>query len=394
MNRNIALLIYANPDHYPTLLNMVSLLKFHGFRIILICRNIGEPSHLYPKEVTVYRLGKGGSFSEKEGQSFINKAAELICFFLKTFFLIYRHNCRIVYAFEIHAFLFGTFLKILSGFDQICLIYHNFDLYASYKDISLRSIIKIIELKFSKNADKLIFPSFERAVHFKNQAKLTKKPLIVMNVPLQKNESIPSYIFEALRKKVNYTNSKIVIFIGSINESRAIIEIIRSIVFWPKDLVLVLVGYCAKDFCMLINNEVKKLKISERVIIIPPVEYNQTFFYVEGAFLGVALYQGNDLNIRLMGGAANKLFQYMACGVPPLVLETADMKRILDNSFVYFVKSLLPEEIARVVNEAVANPQEHKIKSELCRKMHLEKFNLEVQFEPVLEYLKSHLKNG
>ena len=57
MRKKIGIVIYANPDHYPPVMNAIVILA-KEFDVEVFCRNQGAPQHLYPDSVKLFRFGE------------------------------------------------------------------------------------------------------------------------------------------------------------------------------------------------------------------------------------------------------------------------------------------------------------------------------------------------
>ena len=75
-------------------------------------------------------------------------------------------------------------------------------------------------------------------------------------------------------------------------------------------------------------------------------------------------------------------------GVPAVTNDSPYSREALDQSAVYFAKADSAEDIGRVISSALCDTQERLKKSEAARKIHLDKFNYQAQFKPVLEFIR------
>lgn len=392
MNRNcIGMVIYANPDYYPPVISAIQLLA-REFNLVVICRNQEQPQLTYPDNVRLYRLGKLKTARQKETQSLVIKFLEYITFVVRTIFYIRFYNCRLIYSYDMHGFITG-FLANRFG-KRKPLIYHNFDLCELEKIDGLTYIIKYLELVMARYADKVILPDINRAKFFKKEAKLTKLPDIVMNAPLRIDRLPYNNLEEILKAKGFNLDTKVVLYQGAINESRSLLDVLESMIFWPKNTVLVLSGYVYENFMKEFYKEAKRLNLNGRIILLPPVPYTQISSHTMGAYLGLALYKPLNINLIFNAGASNKIFEYISLGIPVITNDSPYFREVLDSSFAYFAKPDSVEDIARAINLALSDVEEYRRKSQAARQAHLTKFNYEVQFNPVFEYIKKIAKKS
>jgi hypothetical protein len=167
IKERIAIVIYANPDYYPPLIGMISILA-KEIDLVVICRNQDKPEFSYPDNVKLLRLGKFKTCRAKEQQNGLVKIIEYLGFILSSIFFVRFYGCRLIYAYDMHGFISG----MIAGYcgKKIPVIYHNLDLLLGVKGLSL--VINKLEFFLSRFADKVVFADRGRALVFKDQAKL------------------------------------------------------------------------------------------------------------------------------------------------------------------------------------------------------------------------------
>lgn len=388
--KKMGMVIYANPDYYPPVINAIRLLA-QEFNLVVISRNQNMPQGVgYPKNVRIYRLGSLKIDRVKKTQSLAMKLFEYISFTISAIFYIRSYNCQLIYSYDMHGFLAGFVASRLGK--KIPLVYHNLDLCAleDLKDTSYG--IKYLELRLARYADKIIFPDINRARLFQEKAKLIEPPDIVMNAPLCINPMPDDRLKEILKSKRFSADTKAILYQGAVNKEHALLEVIQSIVYWPENTILVLIGTIYDDFLQEIYREAEKLNFKQRIINFSFMPYSELSSYTVGAHLGLALYNAKDINQIFVAGASNKIFEYISLGIPVITNDLPHFHEVLDASIAYFARPDSAQDIAQAVNSACRESKVYQKKSEACRLAHLSKFNYEVQFNPVLEYVKKVTK--
>ncbi|MEI8175604.1 MAG: glycosyltransferase [Candidatus Omnitrophota bacterium] len=386
VKRTIGVVIYANPDHYPPVINAVRLLA-KEFKVLVICRNQDEPREEYPASATIARLGRRLTVRQKEEQNPFAKIAEFAWFVVCGIRLMQRAGCTVVYAYDMHGFCAGFIAARF--FRKKPFIYHNLELTEEKNIKGLGSLIKRFEIAYVRHADKIIFPDADRARYFLQKVVVGKEPLIVMNTPLSIERLGPNKARDIAAAGGFGPDVKLVMYQGAISDGHALLEVVRSMEAWPQASALVLSGYAFEDFMGILNNEIKSRGFEKRVIRLPFMPYQHLFSYTAAACLGLALFKPRDINQRLVAGASNKIFEYLSLGVPVLTNDEPSFRAILDPSFAYFASPDSPQEIARAVTEAIDDTRGQRQKAPAARQAHLARFNYEEQFKPVLEYLRS-----
>lgn len=387
--RKLSVVIYANPDYYPPLINAINLLS-KNFDLVVICRNQDLPQVAYPENVKLYRLGKRITSREKENQGGILKIVEYAVFTMRAIFYTRFYKCRLIYACDMHGFVAGFFANCFAR--RSFLVYQNFDL-CGWKEKGLRHIVKYLEIRLAHKADKIIFSDINRARYFKKEAKLNELPGVVMNAPRQIDNLPPDKLKEILRLKGFNGNARIVLCQGErMDRERSILEVIKSMPFWPKDSILVLKGNIDENFWEECLKEAGPLNLTARIIRLPYGPYPSIFSYTVGASLGLALYNSQELNRIFNAGASNKIFEYMAMGIPVVTNDSVYFREVLDTRFVYFAKPDSVEDIARAVNSGLLDKERCPQKANEARQVHLSRLNFEFQFKPILEFINSKFK--
>lgn len=184
------------------------------------------------------------------------------------------------------------------------------------------------------------------------------------------------------------SDTKVILYQGAIGQAHSILEVVRSMTSWPEDTVFALSGIVFSEFMIKLQQQVKALGMARRVIYLPFLPYTQILSYTVGAFLGIALFKSKEINQFFVAGASNKIFEYLAAGVPVITNEAPHFRQVLDPSFAYFVRPDSVEDIAGAVNFAFNNPDDYRQKSRSAREAHLSRFNYQEQFKPVQEYIR------
>lgn len=382
----ISIVIYANPDDYPPTMRAVDILS-KEFDIIIICRNQNKAEVVYPDNVGLYRLGKLKTSREKESQGRAIKVFEYMMFVLRVIFYIRFYRCKLIYSYDMHGFIAG-FLASRYG-RNIPLFYHNHELSGLGKVSGLLShMIKYLEISLAHRADRVIFPDINRARFFQAKAKLAKFPDIVMNTPLRVDNLPPNRLKKKLEMKGIDTSLKTVLYQGAINETSCALELVESIVFWPKNTILILMGRTYVEYLDRVYARARALNLDERIIHLAFMPYSELSSYTVGAYLGLALFKSYDINRIFVAGASNKIFEYLSMGTPVVTNDSPYFKEVLDSSYAYFAQPDSPEDIGRTINSVFSDDDGYRKKCQAARQAHLTKLNYQEQFRPIVEYIR------
>ena len=342
----------------------------------------------YGASTKIFRLGNLKSARDKESQNIVTKAIEYITFVL--FVIIHRVRDRphVLYAYDRYG-LIPVFIASHVG-KKIPVIYHILDLpEQNIRTISL-SLLECMEMISIRYAEKIVVSDINRARYIKELRKLDTQPMVVMNAPrIQRNrpESVLYNVIKNAGVRMD-SDTKVVLFQGSINASYSILEIVQSMSLWPCGSILVLLGSVDAAFQSEINNVAASSHQQDRLAFIPYVPYSELLKYTAGAYIGLALIKPINMNRAFNAGASNKIFEYLSLGIPALVTDSLYFRDVLDAKAVYFVNTTSAETIGKAIREALAaSPEEYRSKSIAARNEHMSIFNYETQFKPLHDHL-------
>lgn len=382
----VGLIIYANPDEYPPTVNTIEILAEQGYDIVVIARNQNNAQLTYPQNVLVYRLGEPSTSRENEEKSSRNKVIEYYKFIKETRRLVRRHNCSLLIAYDMFGFL--TAYKVRPKLqNRIPIIYHNHDLASPSYLLSLAYLVKRFELKHARWADAVVFPHEDRAHLFQKDAHLAEMPIIVPNYPRLCCET-PEPVLRQRLAESGVDFKVLVLRAGTIGDDHCIPQTIEAVALLPKEYIAVFCGFGSSDYVKKMKRKAEQLGVSNRVFFFLNVPQDEWFGYIASADVGLAIYTGISVNNRYMSTAGNKLFLYAMCGVPAIVPNSSDFRKLVtENGLGVYVDSRNPQDLARAIRN-VARPGRQVRLSTRAREAHLERLNYDLAIKPLVEKVK------
>lgn len=166
---------------------------------------------------------------------------------------------------------------------------------------------------------------------------------VVRNAPLKQKFNIDATLF----------NPKIIIYQGAINIGRGIEEAVYAMKY-IKDAVLWIYG--AGD----IENEVKSLIKSEglqkKVILKGRLPFEKLHEQTQCASLGLCVEKGEEMGLSYYFALPNKLFDYIQAGIPVIVNDLPEKRRIIDEYGVGFIlETYEPKHMGNQINKILNN---------------------------------------
>ena len=182
-----------------------------------------------------------------------------------------------------------------------------------------------------------------------------------------------------------------VIFRGSVNPDRLPPTVIEALAALPEGVTLDVAGYetaGSRGYLATLASEADRLGVRTRVRLLGTVPERELAGICERCDVGLALMpmQSRDENLRHMTGASNKVFEYLASGVAPLVSDLPDWRRTFVDPG--YALSCDPRDAGSVANTLGAALERRSVLRDLAdrgwQRLELD-WNYEHQFAPVLD---------
>jgi len=183
----------------------------------------------------------------------------------------------------------------------------------------------------------------------------TARPIVIRNVPYLQKIQRTNLLRESLGLVAD--ERKIVLYQGGIFQGRGLAEVIRAMEH-VENAILILMGdgplrEPLKGLC-------HELQLSDRVFFHEAVPPQELLRYTAGADVGVAPTQNVSLSYYF--SLPNKLFEYLAAGLPVAVSNFPEMAPIVTR---YKVGELFdpedPTSIAEAINSILVDPRKYTI---------------------------------
>jgi glycosyltransferase involved in cell wall biosynthesis len=184
------------------------------------------------------------------------------------------------------------------------------------------------------------------------------------------------------------------IYHGSIVPTRFPPTILHALSLLPKSIKIRIVGYETvghRGYCRELQHLAIKLQLGARVELLDAMPRKQLLGLCRKSDVGIAFISGDcdDLNQRNMVGASNKVFDYLACGLPALVSALPDWRdTYVAPGFALACDPSDPKGIATALDWFHKNRPRMRAMGEHGRQRILSEWNYENQFAPVLERME------
>ena len=243
----------------------------------------------------------------------------------------------------------------------------------------------------ARQADLITNCDAMRAQVFAKEASIDANSIIV--VP-NCTRSIPAVPPPNLREALDSAipqGAAIVMYHGAIGPDHGLEVAVRSLPQWPRNSVFVLKGKAHADFADRIKGLASSLGVSSRVIFYDPgfQPFDEHYAAIASADIGWTVFEPVHVNWKYQAMGSNKRFECMALGVPQIADDNPGaVEFIQEQGFGLCIPWNSPEAAAKAVNRLLGDDAFRKSVAQHCRELHLNRYNYDAQFKPVVEWIE------
>lgn len=365
---------YTAPQNYPPLWRSARLFKRQGWDVRFYAPRWvdAEELRVFSEEcgADVRVLGAGGSSADKVGYlSYIAEALRCIA----------REKPDWIYLSDIYAAPIAFLCP-----KRTRALYHEHDRFSVQRSSVWMRFLDGARRKACLAVDRVIVPNESRLEYLRQETGIgAERGLCVWNCPLRE-EVAPA-------RSVRSAGPLRLVYSGTIVPDRLPVLLPQSM---PEDSGLSIIGYETVGHPGYVNELIERARSAGRGRSViwegPRMSRPAILTRLREADVGLALVpmRTQDTNLQWMVGASNKPFEYLACGVLPLVSDTPAWREVfVEPGYALPCRADDPESLRQMLQWAADNPREVADRAESGRQRILSDWNYEKVFSPVLEYL-------
>lgn len=375
----VLLAIYADPEMYPPTLNTTIELSKRGAEVHIVGRHFINSKFNYPELVKIYRTHKPIPLESLSSRSKIQK----ISYFLK-FIKCIRDQIKtskydIIIAHDLLASFAVWMIKKILFIKETLFWYHSHDVVhkKTYSKFSVMALAKFFERKTLNSFDVFSLPVRERLAYYPLHPE-KKNIFIIPNYPrksLINNIQHPKKISDHREENIR------LIYQGSLGTKHGfedIIKVLRYKIF-GKPLSLTLIGPIAPKYKKELLELAKENKVVGQLHILEAVHYTKLLEITSRHHIGLAIHLPGKRAIYNLGAtSSNKIYEYIALGLPVLLYDTVHYRKYLDKYAWSAFTSLKEASLVNSIKELMTNYLE-KSKNAICD------FNSKLNYELVFD---------
>jgi glycosyltransferase involved in cell wall biosynthesis len=325
--KRVLVSIYIDPEFYPPTKNAIFELAKDVEEVIVLTRNLFKPlSDDYPGNVRFVKIGSYRSVQESEKISYFSK--------VWTFFSFWFNYQCVLLGKQIDVVIFYDPMPLLAFYlgikpKETIYWYHNHDMpnIELTGKFSIGWFSAIFEHKAMKKINYFSLPSNDRLVYYPNWTHMDHFFYI------------PNYPRIAQFQQINLNKrfkDFTVIFQGAIGEGHGLEDFISILPHVPE-VNLVLKGPVKNSYKDKLITIADSFQVAHRLLWFGITPYNELIDLTSRCHLGIAIHQGKDEVSKTLGTSSNKIYEYLACGLP-IILQNNEQfrKSVIPASHVFF----------------------------------------------------------
>ena len=381
--KNILYIQYANPGVYPPLHRSARIFVKRGWKVnFLGISAFKEADNLTIKpdpNINVQKL--------KYCKPSIYQKFHYIYYLLWVLFWTIWNRPNLIIASDPLSTPVAYVISLLPGSN---IIYYEHDSPSPSAEYGLFTRITIwLRRPLSKRSLVCVLPNIERANIFRNQMANNSRVHCVWNCPTVEEVAAP----KTTRDRDTFN----IIYNGSISPERITPPMIRAISLVPDEVNFLILGYetdITRPYLSELKTLCSELLLNDRISFLSALPHSEMMEFCKDNDAGICILplNSNDVNVKYMAGASNKVFDYLASGLPILV-STADEweELIIKKGYGLGCDPDDPESIAAAIRWLHDNRDLTIKMGEQGRQRVIKEWNFEKQFEPVLKIIESNL---
>lgn len=205
-----------------------------------------------------------------------------------------------------------------------------------------------IEAQMIRHVDEVITVSESIAEVLAERYKI-EKPTVIRNVQEHVGSKGKCTVRDLPALEHIGPDDRIAIYAGRITTGRGLGILVEASQYLDG-VVIVMLGGGNVAYANKLRTMIKEWGVEHKVILVPPVESDEVYDYVTSADVGLMLTE--NICLSYYYGAGNKLFHYLMAGLPVVVSDQPEKRKIVETYEVgRFCNVDDPREVARVIQE-------------------------------------------
>ncbi|MBE7441776.1 MAG: glycosyltransferase [Flavobacteriales bacterium] len=372
---NVFILHFTHPEGYPPALNAINYIADHTNKVTVLSVDTLPTKWNYNKNVDLILLEGNHNRFEYIKRSKFQKLKTYANYIIKIYKTLKKGDIDLVICYDdVPFFLY----KIASSFisKKTKLWVHNHDVYpiTAYKKYGINWFGATFIQKYFNTIDYFSLPALERKIMFPFST-YTGKFFFIPNYPSDRIIKAPN--FDQLIIDNEFIN---IIYPGSPsfkNGFEELIDIFDKKVN-GKTIRLTIVGDIPPRYESDLKKYAQLKGVESQLFFKDRIPYSQMTDYLKNFHIGWGLYKPVDLSVSTAGTSSNKIYEFLANGLPIIVYDNEHHKEHLQKCEAAFFSDLSKESILSIISIIDKNMIFYK---KLARKEFEDNYQFEKNFK-------------
>ncbi len=376
--------IYYHPEAYPPTLNAIGELSTVAKKISVIYRPHLLSTWQYAAHVVLIPSGKAMSANQQEQASILIKVGLFIHFCKMLWRSIHIEKPDVILLYDSISLLAYRLVRYFTRHKAL-IWYHNHDVTEpnTNRKYSIGWWAAMLEPKAFQWINLFSLPSKERKPYFP-LATYKGAYFFIPNLPALQfyNRFVPQ------QKPADELR---LVYQGSINAEHGLEELLAVLPFpvSGKKLKLHIIGKAPDAYRKAFLERAANYKVQDQVVFEGYIPYTELPHYTGKNHIGIGINKPQGIIYQTGGTASNKIYEYVACGLPVLYYDIPHYQEHLQQYQWAFATDLTKESLLNCLSK-IANRYEEI--SQYAKIDFQERLNYERAFKPILVYLNAKMK--
>lgn len=317
-----------------------------GYEVLLIGRKLPNSKPLEERKYETKRI----NLFFKQGALFY---AELN---VRLFFFLLFSKSKALLANDLDTLLANY---LVSKIKVVELFYDTHEYFTEVPELKEGSFAKKTWLKI----ERWIFPKLKHVYTVNDSIANIYREKYKVDVRVVRNIPVLLEPVKVTRQELELPKEKKILLLqgAGINIDRGAEEMVLAMNYLSEDYLFLIIG--GGDVINVLRGMVKENSLEDKVHILGKIPYLELKKYTAVADLGLSMDKNTNLNYYY--SLPNKLFDYIHAGIPVLVSDLIEIKRIVEEHQVGWVTPTHePKEIAKKIEGIFANQSDYLEKKE------------------------------
>jgi len=261
---------------------------------------------------------------------------------IRLFFFLLFKNVDILVANDLDTLLANYLVSVIRTKK---IIYDSHEYFIEVPELQNRKTVKSVW----KFIEKTIVPKLKRTY-------TVSKPIADIYNKMYKTDfkvirNYPNYSENQSSTNIIETSKKVIIYQGALNIGRGIELVIKAMKL-IDNAIFAIIG--DGDITQSLKNLIIDEGVNDKVLFLGKIPFEELHNYTKSANIGISL--EDDTNLNYHYSLPNKLFDYIQAGIPVLVSNLPEMKKIVqDYNIGEVLMSRKVEDCSKLINDMLTN---------------------------------------